>query len=177
MSSARSRLGRHRRFTNGLIIEQTLSFRLSALVARRRCAGVASLHQAWATQPQALTVKPLRELRTRLPAALRSIDIARLCLHSRALRANASVALSVCSIMRPFVTDSRRTWLRSRRCHRYLARPFGIPVADHERFEFEGDGGQGRNRSVSGARWPVGQQSNRPAQPERRFVGKGLSGQ
>jgi len=37
-----------------------------------------------------------RELRTRLPAALRSFDIALLCLQSRALPANASVALSVC---------------------------------------------------------------------------------
>src|SRR6056297_4171319 len=44
-----------------------------------------------------------RELRTRLPAALRSFDIALLCLQSRALPANASVALSVCSIVRPLV--------------------------------------------------------------------------
>ena len=43
---------------NGLIIEQTLSLRLSALVARRRCAGVVGLHQASGTRPQALTVKP-----------------------------------------------------------------------------------------------------------------------
>ena len=43
---------------NGLIIEQTLSLRLSALVARRRCAGVVGLHQASGTRPLALTVKP-----------------------------------------------------------------------------------------------------------------------
>src|SRR6056297_3004580 len=48
-----------------------------------------------------------RELRTRLPAALRSFDIALLCLQSRALPANASVALSVCSIVRPLVSAFR----------------------------------------------------------------------
>ena len=45
-------------YTNGLTIEQTLSFSLSVIVARRRCAGVVGLHQASGTQPQALTVKP-----------------------------------------------------------------------------------------------------------------------
>ena len=42
------------------------------------------------------------------PHVLRSLDIGPLCLRSRACRANASVALSVCSIMRPL---SRRAKL------------------------------------------------------------------
>src|SRR6056297_3476886 len=109
--------------TNGLIIEQTLSFRLSVIVVRRRCAGVVGLHQASGTQSQTLTVKPLRELRTRLPAALRSFDITLLCLQSRALPANASVALSVCSIVRPLVSAFRFSLKPLRRPSHRLKRP------------------------------------------------------
>jgi len=101
--------------TNSLIIEQALYGRSSRYA--QTAPGVLP------AQPQVLTVKPLRELRTRPPAVqaggrvrfaagkkrstasrphvLRSLDIGPLCLHPRALPANASVALSVCSIMRP----------------------------------------------------------------------------
>jgi len=57
-----------------------------------------------------------RERRTRLPAALRSLDIGLLCLRSRALPASASAALSVCSIMRPLVKSGIQRICRTQFC-------------------------------------------------------------
>ena len=71
----------------------------------RRCSGSTSSIGNAATSADS---QARRELRTRPPGALRSLDIGPLCLRSRACRANASVALSVCSIMKPL---SRRAKL------------------------------------------------------------------
>jgi len=81
-------------------IGNTRNGSLWALLALRANRARRSACAATSTDSQAR-----RELRTRPPAALRSFDIGPLCLHSRALPANASVALSVCSIMRPLVSS------------------------------------------------------------------------